>query len=283
MNQLQKGSRGDEVKALQEMLRKAGFFTYPTNTGYFGDITEKALRDFQQSRGLKVDGIYGARTAPALQATERLNAIQSNPNIPQEVKQILDPKNGDARVFEPYNATLSEADYGAIRQRAERELAPFYQAQQNYETQDYQSNLDNQNTQYSEDTNALKNQAIDAANDLDNAEGVKGTWASSARNARRNSLQNQYNSKFSSLYNQAQKNLSTLRNDFAYKYGDSAIKNNTPITRFNTNLANRSFTADATGGQYNPFGFEGTRNLEKATSATNYANNFINSTRRITQ
>ena len=35
MNQLQKGSRGEDVKALQQMLRDAGYFnTYSMSGGY---------------------------------------------------------------------------------------------------------------------------------------------------------------------------------------------------------------------------------------------------------
>ena len=41
------GQQGDEVRQLQECLRTAGTFTYATSTGYYGPITEKALRDYQ--------------------------------------------------------------------------------------------------------------------------------------------------------------------------------------------------------------------------------------------
>lgn len=276
MNQLQKGSRGEDVKALQQMLRDAGYFKYPSNTGYFGDITEKALRDFQQANGLKIDGLLGDRTTAALKSYKQNQAIQSNPNIPQEVKQILDPKNGDSRVFEPYNATLSDADYAAIRQRSEQELEPFYNAQKQYEVGDAERNINDTISDYDSQVSQLRNQAVDDANDQDNTEGVRGTWASSARKSRMNSLQNKYNTQFSSLFNQGQKNLGKLRTDLAYQYGDSAIKNNSTLSRINTDLSKRAFNTDATGGQYNPFGFEGRRNVEKATNTTNYANNLTN-------
>lgn len=283
MNQLQKGSRGEEVKALQEMLRQAGFFKYATNTGYFGDITDKALRDYQQANGLKVDGIYGGRTSSSLNSYQQNKAIQENPNIPQQVKDVLDPKWGDTRTHVPYNPTLSEADYAAIRNRSEQELAPFYNAQKQYEVGDTQREIADQNVGYSEATNQLQREAVDTANEQDNTEGMKGTWASSARQSRMNSLQNKYNTQFSSLYNQAQSNLSKLRNNLAYQYGDKAVTDNNPITRYSANLSKRNFTQDSPGGQYNPFGFEGRRNVEQATAGTNYANNFINSSRRITQ
>ena len=66
-NNLTKGMRGESVTQLQQMLRDAGFFNYPTNTGYFGDITEKALADYQKSRGLPVTGVYNNSMSTMLQ------------------------------------------------------------------------------------------------------------------------------------------------------------------------------------------------------------------------
>ncbi len=37
------GLQDDRVKQLQQCLRTAGFFTFPSNTGYFGPITQQAL------------------------------------------------------------------------------------------------------------------------------------------------------------------------------------------------------------------------------------------------
>jgi peptidoglycan hydrolase-like protein with peptidoglycan-binding domain len=50
------GSFGDEVVELQAVLRKLGFFTYPTNTGYFGSVTEKAVREYQCARNIVCGG-----------------------------------------------------------------------------------------------------------------------------------------------------------------------------------------------------------------------------------
>jgi len=61
---LRYGSRGASVKALQAMLNAQGA-NLPT-TGYFGNMTSAALRDFQRRNGLTVDGIAGPATAQAL-------------------------------------------------------------------------------------------------------------------------------------------------------------------------------------------------------------------------
>ena len=56
---LKLGSRGNEVKVLQEKLNLKA-------DGIFGPITEEAVKDFQRSNGLEVDGIAGADTLSKL-------------------------------------------------------------------------------------------------------------------------------------------------------------------------------------------------------------------------
>ncbi|MEH1971478.1 MULTISPECIES: peptidoglycan-binding domain-containing protein [unclassified Nostoc] len=60
-NYLAKGDEGEDVRALQERLRVAGFY-YGNATGIFGPITEEAVKRFQDSYKLSVDGIAGPAT-----------------------------------------------------------------------------------------------------------------------------------------------------------------------------------------------------------------------------
>ena len=62
---LRTGSSGSDVRALQTRLEELGFSPGPID-GQFGPGTESAVRAFQQSRGLTVDGIVGPATAKAL-------------------------------------------------------------------------------------------------------------------------------------------------------------------------------------------------------------------------
>ncbi|MBN8210393.1 peptidoglycan-binding protein [Bacillus sp. NTK071] len=59
---LQEGDQGSDVSELQDYLMTKGVFPYHTATGYYGDITEKAVKNFQRSRNLKEDGIAGSET-----------------------------------------------------------------------------------------------------------------------------------------------------------------------------------------------------------------------------
>jgi len=62
---LKQGDRGTEVTRVQQRLQRLDYFEEQP-TGYFGDITENALKRFQRDRGLKPDGILGPNTEAAL-------------------------------------------------------------------------------------------------------------------------------------------------------------------------------------------------------------------------
>lgn len=59
MNVLRLGSKGEDVKTLQRLLKI-------DVDGIFGPQTEKAVKDFQWGHGLEVDGICGPKTWAAL-------------------------------------------------------------------------------------------------------------------------------------------------------------------------------------------------------------------------
>ncbi len=64
MANLSYGSRGEDVRALQEQLRAAGYNI--AADGIFGPATQNAVRAYQQANGLQVDGIVGNQTRSAL-------------------------------------------------------------------------------------------------------------------------------------------------------------------------------------------------------------------------
>ncbi len=63
-----RGDFGAQVTELQRLLQRAGVPTGPID-GDFGPLTQAAVRRFQTSRGLPVDGVVGARTWAALRST----------------------------------------------------------------------------------------------------------------------------------------------------------------------------------------------------------------------
>jgi Putative peptidoglycan binding domain/Penicillin-insensitive murein endopeptidase len=61
MELLRSGSRGEGVRELQQKLSDAGFDPGPID-GVFGSKTDAAVRKFQESKGITVDGIVGPMT-----------------------------------------------------------------------------------------------------------------------------------------------------------------------------------------------------------------------------
>lgn len=62
------GDFGASVTQVQQLLQRAGVATGPID-GDFGPMTQAAVRRFQASRGLPVDGVVGAQTWTALKQT----------------------------------------------------------------------------------------------------------------------------------------------------------------------------------------------------------------------
>lgn len=62
------GSQNGDVTSLQADLRTLGYFTYPTNTGYFGEVTATAVMAFQKAHGLEENGKVGLTTGPMIKA-----------------------------------------------------------------------------------------------------------------------------------------------------------------------------------------------------------------------
>ncbi|HIX52057.1 MAG TPA: peptidoglycan-binding protein [Candidatus Lachnoclostridium stercoripullorum] len=62
-------SLGDEdatVKRVQELLNKYGYLVAGNVTGYYGEITENAVKSFQRQNGLTADGMVGVQTMSKL-------------------------------------------------------------------------------------------------------------------------------------------------------------------------------------------------------------------------
>ncbi|HYU58217.1 MAG TPA: peptidoglycan-binding protein [Actinomycetota bacterium] len=66
MRALRPGGEGDAVRDVQSRLAALGYRIDPEEAGRFGPATERVVREFQQRRGLVVDGIVGVGTWSAL-------------------------------------------------------------------------------------------------------------------------------------------------------------------------------------------------------------------------
>ena len=74
------GSRGEQVKLIQQTLKKFGYFSGAVD-GVFGKETYDAVVWFQRKNNLKVDGAVGPTTAAALGITLSAGEVAAaNPN-----------------------------------------------------------------------------------------------------------------------------------------------------------------------------------------------------------
>ena len=90
------GSKGAEVKQLQQTLRELGFFKHPTNTGLFGSVTKAAVVAFQKAQGFKsAPGVVGPATRDALNAESAVSAGESAAPAPAPAPPAPQPTLGE--------------------------------------------------------------------------------------------------------------------------------------------------------------------------------------------
>jgi peptidoglycan hydrolase-like protein with peptidoglycan-binding domain len=92
------GDKGSDVKDLQTRLCALGYYTYDSITGYFGTVTEHALKEFQAQHDLSVDAKAGKNTrallysdaAAAWDGTDRISGTSdaSAPKPSSEEKML---------------------------------------------------------------------------------------------------------------------------------------------------------------------------------------------------
>lgn len=77
-NGLSIGETSDNVKRVQELLIKYGYLGSSNATGYFGELTEAAVKKFQSANGLTADGTVGMKTMAKLTGTDVKNASSAS-------------------------------------------------------------------------------------------------------------------------------------------------------------------------------------------------------------
>lgn len=117
---IDRGQRGHHVSKVQTMLKHQGFL-HDSVDGIYGHNTEQAVRKFQKSKGLAVDGRVGPATMGVLEKMETRKGGQSAKNTngaPSKYSKVItveatayssqDPGNGN------YTATGSRLKKGIV-------------------------------------------------------------------------------------------------------------------------------------------------------------------------
>ena len=85
---LKKGDSGPDVRELQTLLDDNGFWTYHTITDYFGSVTETAVKNFQFSKQIKVDGLVGNTTYSCLMDGVKNDIMLKKGDRGEQVKEV---------------------------------------------------------------------------------------------------------------------------------------------------------------------------------------------------
>lgn len=158
------GSRGETVRQIQQKLKDLGYFSGAVD-GIFGQQTYEAVRRFQQSNGLTVDGIAGDSTLAAL----GIGSSQSN--YDEELRLLASAIHGEGR-GEPYEGQVAIG--AVILNRVKSNSFPntipgvIYQSGAFDAVSDGQINLEPNETAY--------RAAADALNGWDPTEGALYYW-----------------------------------------------------------------------------------------------------------
>ncbi|WP_231597580.1 cell wall hydrolase [Bacillus sp. SA1-12] len=134
---LHKGSQGQAVYSLQESLKKMGYFTGQP-TGYYGSITDQAVRQFQLDTSLLSDGVVGFQTYEKLNSIDMMARVvhgeargetyegkvavaavimnrMSTPGFPKNTYDVIFQTNAFTAVHDgQYNLTPNSYSYQAV-------------------------------------------------------------------------------------------------------------------------------------------------------------------------
>ena len=100
------GSRGTEVRTIQEKLKRWGYYR-GSEDGIYGRQTVSAEKSFKKKNGLTVDGIAGTQTLKAMGITSSSSSSSSSNNS-SNVNLLARVVYGEAR-GEPYTGQVAVA------------------------------------------------------------------------------------------------------------------------------------------------------------------------------
>lgn len=106
------GSRGDDVKKLQEALKAAGYDIGPSGAdGIYGNKTAAAVKEYQKKLGLSVDGIAGNQTLGSLYGG---TSSQEPTDTPATTPSEPDPQPPSYTAPDPYTSKYDDAIAGLL-------------------------------------------------------------------------------------------------------------------------------------------------------------------------
>ncbi len=102
---LKLGMKGADVKAVQKRLKALGYLkTNSQVNGYYGDVTESAVEEFQRRNGLSADGTVGPKTLEKLNSSSAKKA-KVTPKPATAKPKVVTAKPGSKTTPKPGSKT----------------------------------------------------------------------------------------------------------------------------------------------------------------------------------
>ena len=109
-NRLSRGSRGDDVKHLQEVLATdKDIFSKDNITGYYGPMTEQAVKYFQKHFGIDPIGVVGPITLEKINELLKEHNVNNDEDLQEndlgELGNVDNNNNNDGETNDDNNST----------------------------------------------------------------------------------------------------------------------------------------------------------------------------------
>lgn len=292
MNNLQQGSRGQEVQQLQEYLKALGLYTGNVD-GIFGPRTDAAVRAFQDQQNINVDGIVGQITQGKMDSFQKSSAIMSNPSVQQALAgdslaaNIMSrlQNSGDSRADVMNNVVttftgqpISEEEMSQLFQEEYDKLGGYFEAMQDMEKSALESQLGLGKREYERYLENAQSQFGQDKDTADTRAAQQGILFSTGREEGLRNLENTYKSNEEAMRDRLSTNMSDSLRDYQYNWGGKGMNRLADQYQLGTQNYD-AFTPRgvvSSGGIksiYNPkkYDFEGTKRNERKSIADMYA------------
>ena len=119
---LVEGSTGEDVKSIQKQLnefRTKNGLEPIQEDGIFGPKTKAAVREFQQTTGIKNDGIVGGNTRDRLELENNENFQKLNPDTQNQVRDLMNASQKDPATRQLLLTVATDENFGKLPRAAQ--------------------------------------------------------------------------------------------------------------------------------------------------------------------
>lgn len=134
-SKLRIGDSGEEIKKLQENLKKMGFFNEEP-TGFFGIVTNDAVVDFQVQMGIMPDGIVGTDTLKKVEEAISQGVVAKKKPVqetskPAPAKQQAQPKQEQSKQPSQAQSNQQSSQQQEVSKGGKAELLSWFGGAEN--------------------------------------------------------------------------------------------------------------------------------------------------------